>query len=264
MDRTSKKTALVTGASSGIGKELAELCARDGHDLVLVARRRDHLQTLQADWSNRYQIWARVVSLDLADPTAPERLHDELSGEEIDVLINNAGFGTFGAFAESDTTGQLEMIRLNIATVTHLTRLFLPSMLRRDRGRIMNVASTAAFLPGPLMAVYYATKAYVLSFSEALVEELQGSGVTVTAFCPGPTATGFQARAKLDGSRLLRLGLVDAGPVAEEGYRAMMNGKAVVIPGIQNKLVAQWVRLTPRFLVRKVVKLVQSKVKDGS
>ncbi len=259
MEATSKKTALVTGASSGIGKELAELCARDGHDLVLVARRRDHLQALQADWSGRYQISARVVAMDLADPAAPQRLFDELSDEQIDVLINNAGFATFGAFAESDTTSQLEMIQLNIATLTHLTRLFLPSMLRRDRGRIMNVASTAAFLPGPLMAVYYATKAYVLSFSEALVEELQRSGVTVTAFCPGPTATGFQARAKLDNSRLLRLGLVDAGPVAEEGYRAMMNGKAVVIPRVQNKLIAQWVRLTPRFLVRKVVKLVQSK-----
>jgi short-subunit dehydrogenase len=257
-----RKTALVTGASSGIGREVAALLAKDGHNLVLVARREDRLRELQEEWSNRYSVTVRVVAMDLTEPTAPQELFDELSGTAIDILINNAGFGTYGPFAESDTSTQMEMIQLNIATLTHLTRLFLPPMIGRGEGRVMNVASTAAFLPGPLMAVYYATKSYVLSFSEALVEELQGSGVTVTALCPGPVATEFQARANLERSGLLRFALVDARPVAEVGYRAMMAGKAIVVPGVQNKLIAQLAGLAPRSLVRKVVKKVQSQVKQ--
>ncbi|MEE9263354.1 MAG: SDR family oxidoreductase, partial [Vicinamibacteria bacterium] len=183
-----RKTALVTGASSGIGRALAELLAKDKYDLVLVARREDRLQALQKEWSERYSIAVRVVAMDLAAHTSPPKLFDALEGNNIDVLINNAGFASYGPFARSNTANEMEIIQVNVTTLTHLTRLFLPQMIERGQGRIMNIASTAAFVPGPLMAVYYATKAYVLSFSEALAEELRGSGVTVTAYCPGPVA----------------------------------------------------------------------------
>ena len=255
-----RETALVTGASSGIGRALAELLAKDGYDLVLVARREDRLQALQNEWSEHYSIAVRVVAMDLAAHTAPQKLFDALEGDSIDVLVNNAGFASYGPFAESNTANDLEMIQVNITTLTHLTRLFLPKMIERGQGRIMNIASTAAFVPGPLMAVYYATKAYVLSFSQALAEELRGSGVTVTTYCPGPVATEFQGRAKLERSGLLRYGLVEVGPIAAEGYRAMMSGNVVAIPGLPSKLVALAARLTPRSILRRAVKKVQSQV----
>lgn len=255
-----RKTALVTGASSGIGQALAELLAKDNYDLVLVARREDRLQALQKEWSERYSIAVRVVAMDLAAHTSPPKLFDALEGNNIDVLINNAGFASYGPFATSNTANEMDMIQVNVTTLTHLTRLFLPQMIERGEGRIMNIASTAAFVPGPLMAVYYATKAYVLSFSEALAEELRGSGVTVTAYCPGPVATEFQERAKLARSGLLRYGLVEIGPIAAEGYRAMMSGKVVAIPGLPSKLVSLAARLTPRSILRRAVKKVQSQV----
>ena len=261
MGKTKKtKTALVTGASSGIGRELAELCARDGYDLVLVARREDRLRLLQEAWSKRYAVQVRVLPMDLSDPSAPQRLFNELTGTSVDILINSAGFGSYGPFVESDPAQQIEMIQVNVAALTHLTRLFLPPMLRRGEGRILNLASTAAFQPGPLMAVYYATKAFVLSFSEALSEELRGSGVTVTALCPGSTATEFQARAALERSGLLRFGLMDVRPVAEAGYRAMLQGKAIIVPGTLNRVVASLVGVVPRSLVRRTVKRLQSQV----
>ncbi len=252
--------ALVTGASWGIGRELATLCAESGHDLVLVARSEERLTALAKELSDRHQVSSQVMPMDLADPDAPNKLYDELarSGAEVDVLINNAGFGGIGLFSESDPTRQLEMLQLNIVALTHLTRLFLPGMLSRGRGRIMNVASTAAFQPGPFMAVYYATKAYVLSFSEALYEECAGRGVTVTALCPGPTATEFQSRAGTGDAKLRRLGMMEARVVAEEGYRAMMNGRAIVVNGFQNRLLAHMVRFSPRWVVRKVTKLLNS------
>ena len=255
-----RKTALITGASSGIGRALAELLARDGYSLVLVARREDRLHALQKEWSERYSIAVRVSAMDLAAPTSPQKLFDELDGQGIDVLVNNAGFASYGPFARSDTATEVEMIQVNVTTLTHLTRLFLPHMVERREGRILNIASTAAFVPGPLMAVYYATKAYVLSFSEALAEELRGSGVTVTAYCPGPVATEFQERASLERSGLLRYGLVEVGPIAEEGYRAMMSGKVVAIPGLPSKLISLAARLTPRSILRRAVKRVQSQV----
>ncbi len=162
---------------------------------------------------------------------------------------------------ESDLASQVEMVRVNVLTLTHLTRLFLPSMVRRGEGRILNLASMAAFVPGPLMAVYYSTKAYVLSFSESLSEKLRGSGVTVTAFCPSPTATEFQARARLERSGLLRIAQADVGPIAEAGYRAMMEGKAVAVLGTLNKIITLLIRIAPRFLVRRVVKKLQSQVR---
>lgn len=177
----------------------------------------------------------------------------------MDVLVNNAGFGTYGAFAETDLGTELEMLQLNIATLTHLTKLFLEKMLAEGNGKILNVASTAAFQPGPLMAVYYASKAYVLSFSEALANELRGTGVSVTALCPGPTRTGFQRRAGMGASRLFDWGVMDAPTVATIGYRGLMRERPLIIPGLKNKLLGFSVRLAPRRLVPAVVRVLQSK-----
>lgn len=244
--------ALVTGATSGIGLELARLLAADGHELYLVARRAELLEQVAAELGN-----ATAIPADLAEPGVPERIR-ALSGP-VDVLVNNAGFGDFGAFAESELDRQLSMIDLNVRTLTELTHRYLGAMLERRTGRIMNLASTAAFQPGPLMATYYATKAYVLSFSEALSEETRGSGVTVTAFCPGPTASGFQEAAHLKDSKLLAgRRLPNAAEVARVGYRAMLAGRAIVVPGLSNRLMAESVRFAPRSLVRRAVRLVQA------
>jgi hypothetical protein len=247
---------LVTGASSGIGRELSVLCAADKKNLVLVARSEDKLSEL-AEWLRaKHGVRAEVLVQDLGAPRAAEHIWNEVTarGLEIDALVNNAGFGYLGAFHDAEIDNQLDMLQLNIVVLTHLTRLFLPEMIARGRGQILNVASTASFQPGPFMAVYYATKAYVLSFSEALAEELRGTGVTVTALCPGVTATGFQARAQSADSRLIRFGMQDARFVAEAGYRAMVQGKAVAIPGVANRLLTLLVRLSPRFVVRRVVR----------
>jgi short-subunit dehydrogenase len=251
-----KETALVTGASYGIGRELAILCAREGCDLVLVSRNKDRLDELEEELRGRYTISICVIPMDLTEPDAAQKLYDETTraGIEVDILINNAGFGYAGDFAEADTRMQVDMIQLNVTALTHLSRLALPSMLSRGRGRIMNVASTASFQPGPFMAVYYATKAFVLSFSEALSEEVRGRGVTVTALCPGPTATEFQSRAQTEGARLRRLGVMDARTVAELGYRGMMAGKTIVVTGLMNRVLVQSVRFTPRIIVRKVTR----------
>ena len=197
-----------------------------------------------------------VLVQDLSEPDAAEKTRAEITSRGLDVgaLINNAGFGYLGPFQQAESSNQLEIVLVNITALTHLTRLFLPDMVARGRGQILNIASTAAFQPGPFMAVYYATKAYVLSFSEALTEELRGTGVTVTALCPGVTATGFQARARMADSGLIRLGTQDARFVAEVGYRAMVKGKAVAIPGRLNRFLALLVRLSPRFAVRRVVR----------
>ncbi len=189
-------TALVTGASSGIGLEIAHVLAAD-HEVVLAARSADKLGALAAELDS-----ARVIAVDLADPSGTRKLVSELA--DVDVLVNNAGFGDWGLFTDTPETKLEEMMELNVGTLTRLTRAYLPGMLARGAGRVMNIASTAAFLPGPLMAVYYATKAYVLSFSEALAEETRGTGVTVTALCPGPTASGFQAGAAMEDSRLVK------------------------------------------------------------
>jgi len=253
-DGRSRPTALVTGASSGIGRELAICCARGGFDLVLVARSGGKLRSLADEIAGRYSVKARVLEADLGHRQAPERIEREISSEgvELSVLVNNAGFGANGPFASLAVELQLDLLQVNVVALTHLTRLILPGMLSRRRGRILNVSSTAGFQPGPLMAVYYASKAYVLSFSEALVEELRGSGVTVTALCPGPTVSGFQARAEMQHSRLFTRQAMDARRVAETGYAAMMAGKAIVIPGLLNRLLAQSVRVSPRFLVRRI------------
>ena len=211
-----------------------------------------------------YGVTVKTVVLDLALPVAPKFLYDQLQRESIaiDILVNNAGFGAFGGFAQMPEGEILGQIQLNITALTELTRLFLPPMLSRHNGRVMNVASTAAFQPGPLMAVYYATKAYVLSFSEALADELRNTGVSVTCFCPGATLTEFQKRAQTENSRLFKqLSPMDAKTVAERGYRALMDGKTLAIAGFRNWMVAESVRFAPRKLVTAISRWVAEPVK---
>jgi uncharacterized protein len=254
-----RKTALVTGASFGIGLELARIVARENHNLVLVARTGDKLRQLASELEQAHGTRSLILAVDLTEPGAAAYVLDQTSRADVavDVLVNNAGFGQYGRFAESDIEQCLRQIQLNIATLTHLTRLYLPGMIERKSGGILNVASTAAFQPGPLMAVYFATKAYVLHFSEAIANELQGSGVVVTCLCPGATTTEFHKRAKATGMRLLRMGSMDAHTVAEDGYRALTAGKRVVISGFRNWLVAQSVRFAPRRVATAIARATQ-------
>jgi uncharacterized protein len=258
-----RQTALITGASGGIGEELARAFAAGGYDLILVARSGGKLEELAGELRTRHGIAARVLAKDLARPASLDEIFAELQGQglAVDVLVNNAGFATFGPFAETDLAQELEELQLNVVTLTHLTKRFLPGMLARRRGGVLNVASTAGFQPGPLMAVYYATKAYVLSFSEALAEELRGTGVTVTVLCPGPTRTGFSARAAMEDSGLFSglLKVMDAAAVGRAGYEGFRSGKRIVVPGLLNKLGAQSLRLTPRALATRVVKGMQAR-----
>jgi hypothetical protein len=256
----SAETVLITGASSGIGCELAKLFAADKSNLILVARRHDKLDELAAELRRQHGVEVRVLAKDLADPNSPQSIFDTLTGEgaTVDVLVNNAGFGAAGPVAALPLEKQLEMIQVNVTALTHLARLFLRAMIKRRSGGILNVASTAAFQPGPYMAVYYATKAYVLSFSEALAEELAGTGVVVTCLAPGPTATGFAAAADVEKKLLFRLGTADARTVAQAGYRGFRRGRLLVIPGLKNKLAAFSVRLAPRSWVRKIAKRLQA------
>ena len=247
-------TALITGASAGLGAEYAKLFAADKHDLVLVARRRDRLEALARELQSAHGVKARVVTADLAARDGASRVVDEVGrlGLEIEFLVNNAGFGTSGAFVELDVGRELEMIQVNVTALVTLTRAFLPGMVARRRGRILNVGSTAGFPPGPFMAVYYASKAFVNSFTEALWYELRGTGVTATVSCPGATATEFAAVAGNSRSLLFRLGAASPATVARQGYRAMMNGKAMVVHGLKNKLTVQSLRISPRALARAV------------
>jgi short-subunit dehydrogenase len=240
-------TALITGASVGIGRELAKLCARDGYDVVLVARSHAVLQDLATEISESTGRTAWVVAKDLALASTPVEIFRQLadSNVTVDVLINNAGFGLLGRFWELDDRQQMQMIQVNIAALTHLTRLFLPGMIERRRGRILNVASTAAFQPGPLMSVYYATKAYVVSFSEAIHNECRDFGVTATALCPGPTRTEFDKRAGASESKLFGGRVMEASTVAQIGFRAMTQGKPLVIAGRMNAVMAFLTRFAP-------------------
>lgn len=258
-------TALITGASGGIGYELAKLFARDHYNLVLVARSGENLARVAAEFQP-LGVSVKTVPVDLASPPAAKFLFDQLQrdGVSIDVLVNNAGFGAFGDFAQMKEEEILGQINLNITALTELTRLFLPPMIARRTGRIMNVASTAGFQPGPLMAVYYATKAYVISFSEAIANEVQKTGVTVTCFCPGATHTGFATRAGNDQSRLFkRLGAMSAEKVALDGYRAVMEGRTLAISGMQNWLVAQSTRFAPRKLITAISRWVSEPVNEA-
>ena len=259
-----KMTALVTGASGGIGAELARLFAADGHDLVLVARSGEKLAGLAEELGREHNVGARVLPADLARAEAPREIFDQLRAEGVAVgaLVNNAGVGSYGPFAETGEKSELDLLQVNVVALTHLTKLFLPAMVARRRGYVLNVASTAAFQPGPLMAVYYASKAYVLHLSEALSNETEGTGVTVTALCPGPTETGFVAAAGMGESKLFDANVMSARAVAVEGYRGMLSGKTIVIPGLKNRLLASSYRFAPRGLITKVVRGIQDRRGD--
>ena len=252
---TDRKTALITGASGGIGLDLARLFARDGYDLFLVARSEERLRSVAAGLEAEFGGKATVIAADLSQPEVAENVHAATGGVALDALVNNAGFGLSGPFHELDPKRQLEMVQVNVTSLVHLTRLFLPAMVARRSGRIMNVASTAAFVPGPMMAVYYATKAFVVSFSEAIAEELRRTGVTVTAVCPGPTATGFAEAAEMTKATLFTLmPPMDSARVADVGYRAMNRGRSVVITGVQNRALMGSSKIMPRRLVLKITK----------
>jgi len=249
-----KERALITGGSVGIGAALADVFAAHGHDLVLVSRNPGKLEARGRAIREQYNVDVVCLPEDLADPQGPRRLHEVVAARGLDVhhLVNNAGVGLYGKFATTDLDAELKMIQLNVTSVVELTKRFLPAMIERRAGRILNVASTAAFVPGPWMSVYYATKAFVLSFSQAIDYELKASGVTVTVLCPGPTESEFKVRAGSQRSRLFEAFVMDAPRVARAGYDGMMNGKAVAIPGLRNKLIPVAARLIPRPLVAEL------------
>jgi short-subunit dehydrogenase len=253
-------TALITGASSGIGLEFAKIFAKNNHSLVLVARNESKLQSLAKEIQEKYQVTIRLIVSDLSRMDEVENCYRICKNEniEIDFLVNNAGIGDFGLFANSDWHKTEQMIDLNIKALTKLCRLFIPEMIVRKSGRILNVASTAAFQPGPTMAVYYATKAYVLHFGEALSNELKGSGITVTSLCPGATTSGFQAAAAMEESNLVKgKKLPSSASVALFGYHAMLKGKLTVIHGTMNYIMANAIRFAPRSWVLSIVRKVQ-------
>ncbi|MGB7250393.1 MAG: SDR family oxidoreductase [Phormidesmis sp.] len=253
-------TALITGASRGIGRALAEVFAQHQHNLILVARSEDKLSALRQELTERYSIQATVFSHDLTAPGAPQELFDQVQqqGLNVDMLVNNAGYGDYGRFANSDWAKQQGMLSLNMMALTHLTHLFLPAMLQRRQGKILNVASTAAFQPGPMMAVYFASKAYVLSFSEAIAAETEDYGISVSVLCPGPTQSDFMDTANMDQMALANSATTDKIPTAAEvaqfGYDALNKGQIVAVHGIANKLLTFSNRLAPRSVIRKGVK----------
>jgi len=252
------KTALITGATGGIGYELARIHAKTGGDLVLVARTKEKLDEIKQDIESSFKVNVHTIQKDLSLNGSAYDVYNKVNdlNIEIDYLINNAGFGDFRLFAETDWPKQEKMISLNVTALTHLTRLFLPHMIKRGNGKILNVASVASFSPGPTMSVYFATKAYVLSFSEALAEELKGKGITVTALCPGPTESNFHFVAN-DGNIRKERKMPSSEEVAEYGYMSMMKGKVVAIPGFMNSLMAASVRFLPRSFVVKTVRKIQ-------
>lgn len=250
------ETVLVTGASSGIGLELARCFAADHSNLVLVARNVVALEQLAAELRGRHQINVEVFGADLAQPDSPQCIFDHLQGRgvAVDVLVNNAGFGLHGSFSQLPLTHQLEIIRVNNLAVVALTGLFLPGMIRRQRGGILNVGSVAGFLPGPGMAIYYASKAFVQSFSEALHEELRGTGVHLTNLCPGPTESNFSKVARRYQTRDLQAAKMSAGVVAQAGHDAFRKDRCICVPGAANRVLAQLPRFLPRVAIRRAVK----------
>src|SRR4051812_4084275 len=253
---TARPLAVVTGASSGIGRDFASILAREGHDLVLVARREAELKALADELQQKHGATSTIAPVDLSQPGAADDVVAAIgAGTAVDVLVNNAGFGGHGAFEKRARKDDLRMLAVNVVALTDLTRVLMPGMVARGRGRILNVASTAAFQPGPFMAVYYASKAYVLSFSQALAEETRGTGVTVTTLCPGVTTTEFQQVAGVEEVPLTKGPLsMTAREVADAAYAGMTRGRLIVIPGVHNKVGAQATRLAPRQVMLRVVR----------
>jgi len=250
-----RKSAVVTGASSGIGRELALLIAERGFELVLVGRDRERLDSLAHAIKTQHGSESTILPIDLTTQTGAREVYEQCSRRSIvpEILVNNAGVGLFGPFADLGIDEQLGMIQLNITTLTHLTRLFVPGMIRRRSGFILNVASTAAFQPGPLMAGYYASKSYVVSLTIALAQELKGSGVSASVLCPGPTKTEFHARAGVKHTGLGAMAFMSAREVANTAVAQMLRQKTVIIPGFLNKVGAIGVRLLPMKLAARMV-----------
>jgi len=255
----SREVVLITGASSGIGRELARLFAADGAELILTARRDERLRELAAELQQQHGTVSTIVPLDLSRSEAPRELVDQITaaGKQVDVLINNAGFGQMGPFVEISLERQLEMIRLNVSSLVALTHLLLPGMLQRQRGAVLNLGSTAAFQPGPNVNVYYATKAFVLSFSEALWKELRGTGVCVTCLCPGPTRTEFGDESAMHDTPVFKHNAMRVEDVARAGFRGVRRRKRLVMPGFVNRLLSFSVRLTPRSVILDVMTMLQ-------
>lgn len=249
------QTVLITGASGGIGKALAELFAKDGANLILVARSTDKLEQIKKEFESTYKITVEILGCDLSSPKEAKDLFTKVKEKnmKVDVLVNNAGFGNIGAFAETALQEEFDMIQLNITSLTILSKLFVKEMVARGSGKILNVASTAAFQPGPFMAVYFATKAYVLSLSEAMAEEIRGTNVHVSVLCPGPTNTGFQQRAFTGGVNP-SWRYMDVNTVAQVAYDGLQKNKTIIIPGLSNKLFAFAVRLAPRKVVVRIIR----------
>ena len=255
-------TALITGASSGIGSELARLFAADGTDLILVARSKDKLDALKHELESAHHIAVTVLAQDLTQQNATQFLYDFTQSQNcpVNFLVNNAGFGDWGLFSECNLQKQQQMLQLNIAVLTELTRLFLPQMIARKSGRILNVASIASFMPGPKMSVYYASKAFVRSFTEAISVELKKakSPVTITALCPGPVKTAFWNTAEAEKSSLSNhMFFADSASVARYGYKAMKKGKVLAIPGVTNRIAVALTKVLPRSWVRNMVYSIQ-------
>lgn len=252
--------ALITGASSGIGYEFAKIFAREHYNLILSARSEDKLLQLKKEILEKYNVDIIIIPKDLSNPNEADELYWEIKKKNlsVDILINNAGFGTYGKFTQANLTKEIEMINLNIVSLVKLTYLFLQEMKLNGKGNIINVASTAAFQPGPLMSVYYATKSFVLSFSEAIANELKGSGIKVTALCPGPTESGFQAAAKITQSKLVKgRRLPSSKEVAEYGFDVMRSGKIVAVHGVINRIMTKLVKFLPRKLIVSIVRFIQ-------
>jgi short-subunit dehydrogenase len=245
---------LITGGNSGIGLELARLAAQDGRNLILVAQNASRLDAAAAEL--KQNVTVHTIPCDLSQPGAAEDVYDQvlMLGAEVDCLINNAGSGDYGWFATADLTRQESMINVNVTALTALTRLFLPAMLKRGHGHIMNVASVAGFLPGPLMSVYFSTKHYVLAFSESLIQELRGSGVQVTALCPPPVSTPFVRAAHISPANYMATTKVTAAEAASYGYRKMKLGKPIAVHTLRYKfLTSLLIRITPRFALRRLL-----------
>jgi short-subunit dehydrogenase len=255
-----QKTVLITGSANGIGYQLARIFAHENYNLVLVDRVDEKLTKIAVDFQKEFGVSVKPIIKDLSISISPEEIFTELqeAGIKVDILVNNAGFGNHGLFNETDLSTELEMLQVNLVCLTHLTKLFLKEMVKQGSGKILNVSSAAAFQPGPLMAVYFATKAYILSFSEAIANELEGTGVTVTVLCPGSTVSAFHERTGMADSKMLKgKKMMDAETVAQIGYDALIEGKTIVIPGFANKLMAKCVRFIPRKIVTKIVRSMQ-------
>lgn len=254
------KTALITGASAGLGAEFALLFAKDHYNLILVARRKTRLEKLAGELSEKYPISVTIITKDLSQPGAPEEIFREMKEKSlnIDVLVNNAGTQVYSKFQETDIARQLRLIQVNLVSMTHLTKLAIEQMLKNGSGKILNVGSTGSFAPGPYNAVYCATKSYVLSFSEAIAKDLEGTGITVTTLCPGATRTEFAEKANMQNTRLFTSGVMSAEKCAKIGYKALMKGTRLAVAGLNNKLTVLSLRFVPRDTVLSISQRLMS------